>query len=86
MLTKQAGLSESLSAVVVDDDLCKMYTLYCGDPHNVVMVVFSSMLQHAAAMVDSIACLHNRLAFMKAYSAAVVDNYICKTYTHTSSV
>jgi hypothetical protein len=41
------------------------------------MVVLSSILQHADAMVDTIASLRNRLTFMKGHSAVAVDNDIC---------
>jgi hypothetical protein len=51
-----------------------------------VKFVFSSILQHANDMADTIASIPNRLACMKAYSAVVVDDDVCKTHTHTSRI
>jgi uncharacterized protein GlcG (DUF336 family) len=43
-------------------------------------MVVGSILQHANVMTDTIASLRNRLAFLKAYSAVVVDDDVRKIY------
>jgi uncharacterized protein GlcG (DUF336 family) len=75
-LRNRLAFLKAYSAVVASTGIGFLRTLDKIHFYTYVKMVFSSILQYANATVDTIACLRNRLAFLKAYSAVVVDHIL----------
>jgi hypothetical protein len=65
-LRNRLAFLEAHSAVVASTGIGFLRTLDKIHFHTYVKMVVSSILQHANATADTIACLRNRLAFLKA--------------------